>query len=168
VLSCLGLTKRYGKKVAVDDLTFDVQPGRVTGFLGPNGAGKTTAMRCIVRLHLPSAGEALIDGRPYDQHPEPLRVLGASIEPEAGFPNRTARDHLRILALLGGIPEKRIDAVLDMVGLEQAAPRKVGGLSRPRRSGSSLASRRAGSTCRARPPSGWASWRLATASCCTS
>jgi ABC-2 type transport system ATP-binding protein len=124
-----GLTKRYGAVTAVDDLTFDVEPGLVTGFLGPNGAGKTTTLRMLLGLVTPTAGRALIDGCHYAELREPRRVVGAVLEATGFHPGRRGRDHLRILAQAGGIPGSRVEEVLDRVGLADAAHRRVGGYS---------------------------------------
>ncbi len=120
-----GLTKRYGDTVAVDDLTFEVRAGQVTGFLGPNGAGKSTTMRMILGLDRPTAGTALVAGRPYAQLAEPLREVGAVLEADAFHPGRTARAHLRALARTNGIPLRRVDDLLDQVGLTAVAGRRV-------------------------------------------
>jgi ABC-2 type transport system ATP-binding protein len=120
-----GLTKRYGELIAVEDLSFSVRAGAVTGFLGPNGAGKTTALKAIVGLARPTAGRALIDGAPIDSVvPDPL-ALGVHIEPCGAHPGRSGRDHLRSLAALAGLPRGRVDEVLAIVGLGQAAGRRV-------------------------------------------
>ncbi|EST29672.1 ABC transporter ATP-binding protein [Streptomyces roseochromogenus] len=124
-----GLTKRYGAVTAVDRLTFDVEPGVVTGFLGPNGAGKTTTLRMLLGLVTPTAGRALIDGRDYAELREPRRVVGAVLEATGFHPGRRGRDHLRILAQAGGIPGSRVEEVLDRVALADAAHRRVGGYS---------------------------------------
>ncbi|GII77220.1 hypothetical protein Sru01_22020 [Sphaerisporangium rufum] len=124
-----GLTKRYGTVLAVDDLTFDVHPGVVTGFLGPNGAGKTTAMRAILGLDRPDAGEATVLGVPYPRLPAPMRATGALLDAGAVHPRRTARDHLRCLARSNGIPARRVVEVLDQVGLAAVAGRRAGGFS---------------------------------------
>ncbi|MER7379067.1 ABC transporter ATP-binding protein [Streptomyces lanatus] len=124
-----GLTKRYGTVTAVDDLTFDVEPGVVTGFLGPNGAGKTTTLRMLLGLVTPTAGRALIDGRRYAELTEPRRAVGAVLEATGFHPGRSGRDHLRILALAGGIPGSRVEEVLDRVGLADSGHRRVGGYS---------------------------------------
>ena len=123
------LTKRYGSTVAVDDLSFSVPAGRVTGFLGPNGAGKTTTLRTVLGLVRPTAGEARIDGRPYRQLREPLRRVGAVLEADSFHPTRSGRNHLRVLALAAGIPVSRADEVLAQVELSGAARRRVGGYS---------------------------------------
>lgn len=120
-----GLTKRFGDTVAVDDLSFEVLPGRVTGFLGPNGAGKSTTMRMILGLDHPSAGRALVAGRPYAALSEPLREVGALLEADALHPGRSARNHLRALARSNGIGLRRVDDVLDQVGLTAVARRRV-------------------------------------------
>jgi ABC-2 type transport system ATP-binding protein len=124
-----GLTKRYGPTLAVDNLSFTVRPGRVTGFLGPNGAGKSTSMRMVLGLDPPTAGQALVDGRPYRELREPLRVVGALLDAKAAHPHRSARNHLLALAASNGIARARVDEVLGVVGLEQVAGRRVGGFS---------------------------------------
>jgi ABC-2 type transport system ATP-binding protein len=124
-----GLTKRYGAVTAVDHLTFDVEPGVVTGFLGPNGAGKTTTLRMLLGLVTPTAGRALIDGRPYAELAEPRRVVGAVLEATGFHPGRCGRDHLRVLAEAAGIPRSRVDVVLERVGLTDVAQWRVGGYS---------------------------------------
>ncbi len=124
-----GVTKRYGRAVAVDDLTFSVAPGRVTGFLGPNGAGKSTLMKILLGLASADAGAATIGGRPYRKLDAPSRTVGAILEPNAFHPARTGRNHLRVLTTGAGIPERRIGEVLDLVELDGAADRKVGGYS---------------------------------------
>ena len=124
-----GLVKRFGPVTAVDDLSFDVQPGTVTGFLGPNGAGKTTTLRILLGLVAPDAGTATIKGFPYRQLPEPLHQAGAVLEASSFHPGRTARAHLRIQALAAAADPSRIEDVLDLVGLAGAADRRVGGFS---------------------------------------
>jgi ABC-2 type transport system ATP-binding protein len=124
-----GLTKRYGTTVAVDDLSFEVRSGTVTAFLGPNGAGKTTAIRLLLGLGSPDAGEALVLGSPYRMLDHAARRIGTLIDGADFHPARTARNHLRILASLNGIPDRRADEVLDIVDLTGAADRKVGGFS---------------------------------------
>jgi ABC-2 type transport system ATP-binding protein len=121
-----GLTKRYGEVIAVDDLSFTVRAGAVTGFLGPNGAGKTTALKAIVGLARPTAGGALIGGAPMGSVAPDARVLGVHIEPCGAHPGRSARDHLRSLAALARLPRGRVNEVLAIVGLEHAAGRRVG------------------------------------------
>ena len=123
------LTKRFGSVLAVDDLSFTVEPGRVTGFLGPNGAGKTTTLRCLLGLVAPSEGSATIGGRRYHDIDAPARVVGAALEATGFHPGRSARNHLRVLARAGGITESRADEVLGLVGLEDSSGRSVGGFS---------------------------------------
>jgi len=129
VLEIRGLTKRFGGVTAVDDLSFTVAPGRVTGFLGPNGAGKTTTLRCLLGLVTPTAGTATIGGRRYVDLPHPLAEVGALLEASSFHAGRTARDSLRVAALPAGVDERRIDAVLDLVGLTPATHRRVGEFS---------------------------------------
>jgi ABC-2 type transport system ATP-binding protein len=129
VVAARGLTKHFGGVRAVEDLTFDVPEGQVTGFLGANGAGKTTTLRMMVGLVRPTAGQVLIDGRRYDQLPTPRRTVGAVLEATGFHPGRRGRDHLRIVGQLAGVPGTRIDEVLDQVGLADAADRRVGGYS---------------------------------------
>jgi len=124
-----GLVKRYGPVTAVDGLSFEVQPGTVTGFLGPNGAGKTTTLRMLLSLVAPDAGRATVNGRPYGELDEPLHQVGAVLEAASFHPGRTARAHLRIQALAAEVDESRIEDVLDLVGLADAAGRRVGGFS---------------------------------------
>ncbi len=123
------LTKRYGSAPAVDELSFQVRPGQVTGFLGPNGAGKSTTMRMIMGLCRPTAGRALIDGRPYRELDHPLRQVGALLEAKAVHPGRTVQHHLLGLARSNGIPESRVAETLGLVGLESAARKRAAGLS---------------------------------------
>ncbi|WP_130347265.1 ABC transporter ATP-binding protein [Herbihabitans rhizosphaerae] len=123
------LTKRYGPAVAVDGLTFDVAPGRVTGFLGPNGAGKSTTMRMLLGLDHPSGGRALLGGRPYRELREPLRIVGALLEARSTHGGRTAYHHLLWLAATNRIPRRRVDEVLGLVGLESAAGKRAGTFS---------------------------------------
>jgi ABC-2 type transport system ATP-binding protein len=120
------LTKTFGRLRAVDDLTFDVRPGMITGFLGPNGAGKTTALRAMLGLVTPTSGEVLIDGRPYARLTNPRRVVGALLEASGFHPGRRGRDHLRILAGIARIDDPRVDEVLALVRLDQDAHRRVG------------------------------------------
>ncbi len=124
-----GLTKRYGDVVAVDDLSFDVPPGVVTGFLGPNGAGKSTTMRMVLGLDRPTSGSALVCGRAVARASEPLRLVGALLDPGAVHPGRSGRDHLRVAARTCGVPARRVDDVLEQVGLGRAARRRVKGYS---------------------------------------
>jgi ABC-2 type transport system ATP-binding protein len=128
-ISVRGLTKRFGAVTAVDDLSFDVQRGTVTGFLGPNGSGKTTTLRTLLGLVRPTAGTALIDGIPYARLTRPAFTVGAVLEAAGFHPGRTARNHLRILAHPSGIPARRVDEVLEEVELAGAARRRVGGFS---------------------------------------
>ena len=128
-LELAGLTKRFGDVVAVDDLSFTVPRGAVTGFLGANGAGKTTTLRMLLALIAPTAGTAKILGQPYGQLSDPSRRVGAVLEASSFYPGRTARNHLRVSAVAGGIDPKRIDTVLEIVGLTRAADRRVGGFS---------------------------------------
>ncbi|HYP46421.1 MAG TPA: ATP-binding cassette domain-containing protein [Propionibacteriaceae bacterium] len=128
-LSVSGLTKRFGPLTAVDNLSFDVEPGTLTGFLGPNGSGKTTTLRLLLGLVRPTAGVALVDGMPYSRLGRPAFRVGAALEATSFHPGRTARNHLRILAHPSGIPTSRVDAVLAEVELEHAAGRRVGGFS---------------------------------------
>jgi ABC-2 type transport system ATP-binding protein len=123
------LTKRYGGKVAVDHLSFDVEPGMVTGFLGPNGAGKSTTMRLISGLDRPDTGTATIGGRAYAQLVRPLTVVGALLEARSLHPGRSARDHLLFLAQTQDIPARRVEEVLDLVGLLEVARKRAGGFS---------------------------------------
>jgi ABC-2 type transport system ATP-binding protein len=129
LISLRGLTKRYGETVAVRDLDLDVLPGRVTGFLGPNGAGKSTTMRMILGLDAPSAGQALVDGRPYAALPHPLHEVGALLDAKAVHPRRSARNHLVAMARSNGIAPRRVGEVLETVGLTAVADRKAGGFS---------------------------------------
>ena len=124
-----GLTKRYGSTLSVDNLTFTVEPGRVTGFLGPNGAGKSTTMRMILGLDRPTSGQALINGKPYRELVDPLRTVGALLDAKWVHPNRSARDHLRWLARSNRLPAGRVDDVLDQVGLTEVADRRAGAFS---------------------------------------
>jgi ABC-2 type transport system ATP-binding protein len=124
-----GLTKRYGPKTAVDDITFTVRPGIVTGFLGPNGAGKSTTMRMIMGLDRPTAGTVTVNGRPYAQHRSPLTEVGALLEARAVHPGRTAEQHLRVLAATHGFPAARVGEVIELTGLESVARKRVGGFS---------------------------------------
>jgi ABC-2 type transport system ATP-binding protein len=123
------LTKRFGDKVAVDHLSFTVEPGRVTGFLGPNGAGKSTTMRMICGLDRPNSGTATIGGLTYAQLQRPLHVVGALLEARALHPGRSARNHLLYLAETQGFAARRVDEVLDLVGLRPVARKRVGGFS---------------------------------------
>ncbi|WP_369134338.1 ABC transporter ATP-binding protein [Modestobacter sp. I12A-02662] len=124
-----GLTKRYGDVLAVDDLSFDVEPGKVTGFLGPNGAGKSTTMRMVLGLDRPTSGEVLVNGRPFPTAAEPLREVGALLDPGSVHPGRTGRNHLRVAARTNGIPLRRVEEVIELVGLGRAARRRIKGYS---------------------------------------
>jgi ABC-2 type transport system ATP-binding protein len=124
-----GLRKRYGRTVAVDGLTFHVRPGEVTGFVGPNGAGKSTTMRLILGLDAPSEGEALVGGRHYRTLGTPLAEVGALLDASAIHPGRRARDHLLWMAQSNGLPRRRVDEVLEQVGLAAVGRRRAGGYS---------------------------------------
>ena len=124
-----GLTKQYGVRTVVDDVSFTLEPGTVTGFLGPNGAGKTTTMRMITGLVPASAGTALLDGRPYAAVPNPGSVMGTLLDAGAVHPGRTGRTHLRLLADAIGVPASRVDEVLELVGLSGAGGRRIRGYS---------------------------------------
>jgi ABC-2 type transport system ATP-binding protein len=123
------LTKRYGTVVAVDGLSFEVGPGRVTGFLGPNGAGKTTTLRVLLGLAAPTSGTATINGVRYRDLPDPARSVGAALEADCFHPGRSAVEHLRIVATAAGIGRRRVAQVLDLVGLTEAGHRRVGTFS---------------------------------------
>jgi ABC-2 type transport system ATP-binding protein len=129
VIEAFDLTKRYGEKVAVDGLSFVVQPGVVTGFLGPNGAGKSTTMRMLLGLDRPTSGTATINGRGYDELRAPLCEVGALLEARAVHTGRSARNHLLALAATHGIGRRRVDEVLDLVGLTHVAGKRAGGFS---------------------------------------
>ncbi|MGL5815930.1 MAG: ABC transporter ATP-binding protein [Phycicoccus sp.] len=124
-----GLTKRFGSFVAVDDLSFTVEPGRITGFLGPNGAGKTTTLRMLLGLVRPTSGVGTIGGRTYHDLPAPLQTVGAALEATNFHPGRSGRDHLRVLAAAGSIPTARVDELLELVGIPAAARKRAGGYS---------------------------------------
>lgn len=129
MIEAKGLTKRYGDKTAVNDLSFTVRPGIVTGFLGPNGAGKSTTMRMILGLDRPTSGSVTINGRPYAGHAAPLHEVGALLEAKAIHTGRTAYNHLLALAATTGIPRSRVDEVIDLVGLRDVARKRAGGFS---------------------------------------
>jgi ABC-2 type transport system ATP-binding protein len=133
------LTKRYGTVTAVDDLTFELAPGRITGFLGPNGAGKSTTMRLLLGLAKPTSGRATINARPYRELRDPLRLIGALIDPNVFHPGRSGRTALRIAARPARIPDQRVEEVLRLVGLGSAAHRRVGGYSQGMRQRLALA-----------------------------
>jgi ABC-2 type transport system ATP-binding protein len=124
-----GLTKRFGAVTALDDLSFSVEPGLVTGFLGPNGAGKTTTLRCLLGLVEPTAGSATVGGRRYRDIDDPLRSVGAALEASSFHPGRSARAHLEVPALAAGVPTTRVEELLRLVGLAEFAGRRVGGYS---------------------------------------
>jgi ABC-2 type transport system ATP-binding protein len=125
-ISVRGVSKRFGKVTAVDDLSLEVHPGVVTGFLGPNGAGKSTTLRIVLGLVAPTEGSATVLGMPYRSLPEPTKTVGAVLETQSFNPLRSGRNHLRVLASASGIPQARADEVLDQVGLAAAARRNAG------------------------------------------
>ncbi len=129
MIKVTNLTKAYGDIVAVDSLTFTVQPGVITGFLGPNGAGKSTTMRMILGLDAPTEGSATIDGKPLAEHQMPLRKIGALLNAGAAHPKRSAYNHLRALAATNGISNGRVEHVLNLVGLAEVGKRRSGGFS---------------------------------------
>ena len=129
MIEAKGLTKHYGKKLAVDRLGFTVRPGVVTGFLGPNGSGKSTTMRMVMGLDAPDAGTVTVNGRRFHDQPWPLREVGALLEAKAIHPGRSARNHLLMLAQTNRIPAERVDEVLDLVGLIQVAGQRAGKFS---------------------------------------
>ena len=128
-IEAIGLTRRYGGKTVVNDLSFAVAPGKVTGFLGPNGAGKSTTMRLLLGLERPDAGTALINGKPYAELKAPLSKVGALLEAKAFHKGRSARNHLLALAQSQALPARRVDQVIDLVGLRDAAKQRAGGYS---------------------------------------
>lgn len=129
MIEARGLSKQYGKKTAVDDVSFSIRPGQVTGFLGPNGAGKSTSMRLMVGLDRPSAGTVTVNGRRYAESPAPLAEVGALLDAKGVHPGRSARSHLRALAATHGIPDRRVHEVLEQTGLGAVANKRVGGFS---------------------------------------
>jgi ABC-2 type transport system ATP-binding protein len=129
MIEAKNLTKKYGDKTAVDDLTFTVQPGIITGFLGPNGAGKSTTMRMILGLDAPTSGTVTVGGQPYRKHAKPLQVVGALLEARAVHTSRSAYDHLLALAATHGISKSRVTDVIEMVGLQEVARKRAGGFS---------------------------------------
>src|SRR6187399_737818 len=129
VIEIQSLTKKFGSVTAVDDLSFRVEPGVVTGFLGPNGAGKTTTLRSLLGLVKPTSGSATFDGQVYADLPDPLRTVGTALEASSFHPGRTGRDHLRVAAAAAGIRDARVDEVLAWVGLADAGNRRAGGYS---------------------------------------
>src|SRR3954453_19729090 len=124
-----GLNKRYGEKIAVNDLSFDVEPGKVTGFLGPNGAGKTTTMRLMLGLDYPDAGGVTIDGKPYVTMANPMREVGALLDAKAVHGGRSAYNHLLCLAQTNKLPKRRVDEVLELTGLSEVARKRTKGFS---------------------------------------
>jgi ABC-2 type transport system ATP-binding protein len=129
MIEATSLTKRYGAKTAVDGISFAVRPGQVTGFLGPNGAGKSTTMRMIVGLDRPTSGRVTVNGLPYAEHRSPLHEVGALLDAKAVHTGRSARNHLRAIAATHGIPNRRVDEVIDLTGLRSVAGKRVGGFS---------------------------------------
>ncbi|GHF11344.1 ABC transporter ATP-binding protein [Amycolatopsis deserti] len=129
MIEARGLTKRYGKTLAVNDLSFDVAPGEVTGFLGPNGAGKSTTMRMILGLDNPTSGQVTIGGKRYTELKNPLRTVGALLDAKWVHPNRSARAHLAWMAKSNHLPMRRVDEVLEIVGLTSVAGKRAGGFS---------------------------------------
>jgi ABC-2 type transport system ATP-binding protein len=129
VIEARNLTKRYGDTLAVDDLTFTVRPGMVTGFLGPNGAGKSTTMRLILGLDMPTSGSVTVNGKPFAAHAAPMHEVGALLEARAIHTGRSARNHLLAMAATSGIGRRRVEDVIEMVGLGDVASRRVGAFS---------------------------------------
>ncbi|MGO1173656.1 MAG: ABC transporter ATP-binding protein [Actinomycetaceae bacterium] len=129
MIEAQGLTKRYGQKLAVDQVSFQVAPGTVTGFLGPNGSGKSTTMRMIVGLDHPTGGTVTVDGKRYKDLRAPLHEVGALLEAKAVHPGRSARSHLRALATTHGISRRRVDEVIELTGIGAVARKRVGGFS---------------------------------------
>ncbi|MFF2495145.1 ABC transporter ATP-binding protein [Agromyces sp. NPDC058064] len=129
MITATALTKRYGQKTAVNDITFSVRPGQVTGFLGPNGAGKSTTMRMIVGLDRPSEGTVTVGGKPYAEHRAPLHEVGALLDAKAVHTGRTAENHLLAMAATHGIGKRRVQEVIELTGLESVARKRVGGFS---------------------------------------
>lgn len=129
MIEVVRLTKRYGKTVAVNDLSFRVTPGRITGFLGPNGAGKTTTLKAILGLVRPTSGTTTVLGKAYRELEDPARKVGAVLETSRYHPGRSGRNHLRVLAAQAGIPRRRVEEVLELVAMNEPAKRRVGGYS---------------------------------------
>jgi ABC-2 type transport system ATP-binding protein len=129
MIEAQGLTKRYGDTLAVDNLSFSVEPGKITGFLGPNGAGKTTTMRLILGLDRPTAGRVTINGKPFDEVSQPMRQVGALLDAKAMHGGRSAHNHLLCLAQSNNLPRSRVDEVLGLVGLTEVARKRAKGFS---------------------------------------
>src|SRR6201981_191200 len=129
MIEARGLTKRFGDKLAVDQLTFTVEPGKITGFLGPNGAGKTTTMRLILGLDRPTSGRVTIDGKPFDLAAQPMRGVGALLDAKAVHGGRSAYNHLLCLAQSNNLPKRRVGEVLELVGLTEVARKRSKGFS---------------------------------------
>lgn len=129
MITAEGLSKRYGAKTAVNNISFNVRPGQVTGFLGPNGAGKSTTMRMIVGLDRPSEGSVTVNGKPYAAHKAPLHEVGALLDAKAVHTGRTAQNHLLAMAATHGIGAKRVHEVIELTGLQSVAKKRVGGFS---------------------------------------
>jgi ABC-2 type transport system ATP-binding protein len=129
MIEARGLTKRYGSRTAVDDLTFTVRPGIVTGFLGPNGAGKSTTMRMALGLDAPTRGSVTVNGKPYREHAAPLHEVGALLEARSVHTGRSAYHHLLALAQTAGIARTRVEAVIELVGLHDVARKRAGSFS---------------------------------------
>ncbi len=129
MIEARGLTKRYGAKLAVDDLSFGIEPGKVTGFLGPNGAGKTTTMRCILGLDYPDGGTVTVAGKAYGDLAYPMREVGALLEAKAVHGGRSAYNHLLCLAQTNSLPKRRVGEVLELVGLSEVARKRSKGFS---------------------------------------
>lgn len=129
MIEARGLTKKYGSTTAVQDLSFSVAPGKVTGFLGPNGAGKSTTMRMVLGLDRPTAGEVTVGGKRYADLEQPLQTVGSLLDATWVHPNRSASAHLRWVAATNGLPRRRVDEVLELVGLSQVAGKRAGGFS---------------------------------------
>lgn len=129
MIEARALTKRYGDRTAVDELSFTVRPGIVTGFLGPNGAGKSTTMRMVLGLDVPTSGSVRVNGKAYADHPAPLREVGALLDAGAVHTGRSARNHLLAMAATTGIGRRRVDEVVDLVGLHDVAGQRAGGFS---------------------------------------
>src|ERR1700746_1803894 len=129
MIEARGLSKRYGDTLAVDNLSFSVEPGKITGFLGPNGAGKTTSMRLILGLDHPTSGSVTVHGRPFAQLPYPMREVGALLDAKAVHGGRSAYNHLLCLAETNNLPRRRVDEVLSLVGLTEVARKRTKGFS---------------------------------------